>query len=171
MALVRVRSKKFATRKLLPLTGSSSRSSSKRRCRAGSSWLLSLSARGSIQGNFHLPINDRDVTHFWYSFSHILRLRDVLLGVTSFWTAPKAKQWNCLKWYAWLNFCAFRLITQTPNGQYINPPSGTVADDVVTCPERYDFFLVRHVLNYYINTLCTFFIFGLVIYGDCSYPD
>ena len=36
----------------------------------------------------------------------------------------------------------FRLITKAPNGQYINPPSGTVADDVVTCPERYDFFLV-----------------------------
>ena len=28
------------------------------------------------------------------------------------------------------------------NGQPSNPPSGTVVDDVVTLPERYDFFLV-----------------------------
>lgn len=28
------------------------------------------------------------------------------------------------------------------NGQPKNPPSGTVVDDVVTCPERYDFFLI-----------------------------
>jgi hypothetical protein len=81
---------------------------------------------------------------------------------------PKAKQWNCLKW---LNFCAFRLITQAPDGQYINPPSGTIADDVVTCPERYDFFLVRHVLNYHIITHCTFSIPGLVINVYLSNPD
>ena len=28
------------------------------------------------------------------------------------------------------------------NGRVSNPPSGTVVDDVVTQPERYDFFLV-----------------------------
>ena len=28
------------------------------------------------------------------------------------------------------------------NNQPTNPPSGTVVDDVVTLPERYDFFLV-----------------------------
>ena len=28
------------------------------------------------------------------------------------------------------------------NGKASNPPSGTVVDDVVTLPERYDFFLV-----------------------------
>ena len=27
-------------------------------------------------------------------------------------------------------------------GDYINPPSGSVFDDVVTLPERYDFYLV-----------------------------
>ena len=33
--------------------------------------------------------------------------------------------------------CLFRM-----NGKASNPPSGTVVDDVVTLPERYDFFLV-----------------------------
>ncbi len=28
------------------------------------------------------------------------------------------------------------------SGDYTNPPSGTVVDDVVTLPERFDFFLV-----------------------------
>ena len=28
------------------------------------------------------------------------------------------------------------------NGKLSNPPSGTIVDDVVTLPERYDFFLI-----------------------------
>ena len=31
---------------------------------------------------------------------------------------------------------------QVDGKRVINPPSGTVVDDVITCPERYDFFLV-----------------------------
>merc|ERR1711953_760814 len=29
--------------------------------------------------------------------------------------------------------------------QYVNPPSGSVFDDVVTLPERYDFFIVSQL--------------------------
>jgi len=35
-----------------------------------------------------------------------------------------------------------RFFTGTKPGQYGNPNSGTVVDDVVTLPERYDFFLI-----------------------------
>ena len=35
-----------------------------------------------------------------------------------------------------------RFFTGTVQGSYGNPPSGTIVDDAVTLPERYDFFLV-----------------------------
>jgi aubergine-like protein len=35
-----------------------------------------------------------------------------------------------------------RILTDFENGTYGNPPPGTVADDVITMPERYDFFLI-----------------------------
>jgi aubergine-like protein len=35
-----------------------------------------------------------------------------------------------------------RLLLDLGNGKYDNPPPGTVADDVITMPERYDFFLI-----------------------------
>jgi len=35
-----------------------------------------------------------------------------------------------------------RLLSDFGNGKYGNPPPGSVADDVITMPERYDFFLI-----------------------------
>ena len=35
-----------------------------------------------------------------------------------------------------------RFFTGAVQGSYGNPPSGTIVDDAVTLPERYDFFLV-----------------------------
>ena len=32
------------------------------------------------------------------------------------------------------------------NNKILNPPSGTVVDDVVTLPERYDFYLISQVI-------------------------
>ncbi|KAK3877061.1 hypothetical protein Pcinc_018195 [Petrolisthes cinctipes] len=41
-----------------------------------------------------------------------------------------------------------RLFTQNPStGQPANPPPGTVCDDVITRPERYDFYLVSQQVN------------------------
>ena len=34
---------------------------------------------------------------------------------------------------------------QPVQNKIVNPPSGTVVDDVVTLPERYDFFLISQV--------------------------
>ena len=34
------------------------------------------------------------------------------------------------------------------NNKILNPPSGTVVDDVVTLPERYDFYLISQVIHY-----------------------
>ena len=36
----------------------------------------------------------------------------------------------------------FRFFTNPKSGQADNPPPGTVVDDVVTLPERHDFFLI-----------------------------
>ena len=33
------------------------------------------------------------------------------------------------------------------NNKILNPPSGTVVDDVVTLPERYDFYLISQVTH------------------------
>ena len=40
-----------------------------------------------------------------------------------------------------INSCFF-MPGSKANEPFVNPPSGTVIDDVVTLPERYDFFLV-----------------------------
>ena len=40
-----------------------------------------------------------------------------------------------------------------PKEPFINPPSGTVIDDVVTLPERFDFFLVSHFKMNTLNNL------------------
>jgi len=40
-----------------------------------------------------------------------------------------------------------RFLTGTESGSYANPPSGTIVDDVITLPERYDFFLVSQCVR------------------------
>ena len=39
-------------------------------------------------------------------------------------------------------FFIFRFFQCNNGGPPVNPPSGSVVDDVVTLPERYDFYLV-----------------------------
>ena len=42
------------------------------------------------------------------------------------------------------------------SGKVQNPPSGTVVDDVVTLPERYDFFLISQVSKENLDDIKTY---------------